>query len=123
MKVGRILLVGALLATCTASAALAGVMATAPAQQDYPTTQVLYCDIVNLNTEPKLVTVEAMDLNGIVVSGPAGPFPLAPNEGTALYSGTGGAWCSFTVEGSAKKYRGVAVYDDGAGYTLSIPAQ
>jgi hypothetical protein len=49
---------------------------------------------------------------------------LLPNEGRAVgdISG-GGAWCRFTVEGSTKKFRAAAIYDDGGEYTVSIPAQ
>ncbi len=127
MKLARVMLAATVLAVCGSSAALAGpkVMATAPADQDSPTGQIIYCDIVNLDTQPRDVTIEVMDINGLVVSGPLGPLSYPPNTGQALaaFPGSGGAWCRFTVDGATKKFRGVAVYDDGLGYTLSIPAQ
>jgi hypothetical protein len=124
MKAARVLLAGAIFTLGGASAAMAGpkVMASAPALALYPSLQTIYCDILNLNTTQKDVTIEIMDYTGTVVSGPS-TFTLQPNEGQALGDGTGaGAWCRFTVDGSTKKYRAMAIYDNGTAYTTSVQA-
>jgi hypothetical protein len=104
------------------AAQAASVLASAPALGAYPTNQVIYCDIVNLYTAPKNVTIEIMDYFGNVVTS-LPTSTLGPNQGTAWGDASGnGAWCRFTVDGSAKKYRAVAIYDNGTSYTVSLPA-
>ena len=125
MKLGRILLAGAALALCGASAAQAGtkIMATPPIPNNVPVNHTMFCDIANFNTTEKMITVEIMDLNGVIVNGPFGPIPLQPGQGLAFSNNTGtGAWCRFTVDGSTKKYRALAIYDNATDYTVSIPA-
>jgi hypothetical protein len=104
----------------------AGVLVSAPARAGYPTFsgRTLYCDIRNLNTGNGIVTIDILDYPGNVISS-FGPLSLASNEATAFSDGgTGdGVSCRFTVSGSAKKWRGVAVYDNGTDYTIAIPAQ
>ena len=125
MNWGLKVLGGIALAVCSASAAQAAkVLATAPVLNGTPVVQTMYCDIVNLNPAPTNMMLEIMDLNGTVVGGPFGPFTLQPDEGFALAEFTGtGAWCRFTVDGSPKKWRALAVYDDGTNYTAVINAQ
>jgi len=114
----------AALALASAGPLQAAVMASAPALHLYPATQTIYCDIVNLNTTPKDVTIEVVDYFGVVTTGPS-TSTLAPFQGTALGEGGGlqGAYCRFTVSGSAKKYRAMAIYDNGTSYTVAVPAQ
>jgi hypothetical protein len=99
----------------------AGMLYTAPAQAG-PDPEKMWCSIVNIDRSARYVTAEILDYAGIPVN--AASTVLPPNEGRALgdISG-GGAWCRFTVEGSTKKFRAAAVYDDGSAYTVSIPAQ
>ena len=125
MKLGRILLAGAALALCGASAAQAGtkIMATPPIPNNIPVNHTMFCDLMNFNTTPKDVTIEIMDLNGVIANGPFGPITLGPSQGIAFSNNSGtGAWCRFTVDGSTKKYRGIAIYDNGTNYTVSVPA-
>jgi hypothetical protein len=111
-----------LLLSVASGPAHAGVLATAPALAAYPALQTIYCDIVNLNTSDKNVTIDIMDYFGNVVT-TTGSFALPPSQGNALGDGTGqGTWCRFTVDGSARKYRGMAIYDNGSAYTVSVPA-
>jgi hypothetical protein len=120
--VGRLIAAGAFLATISTSAHAGKILWTAPALAGYPATQTIYCDIVNTATTPQQVTVEILDYVGNVVGFPL-MQTLPPEEGTANGDSTGaGARCRFTVAGSTKKVRAIAVYDDGSGYTLSVPA-
>jgi hypothetical protein len=125
MKLGRLLVTAAALAVCGASAAQAGTkfMISPPIPQNLPTLQTMYCDITNLNKTDKTVTIEILDTNGAVISG-GGPtmVMLTPNEATAFGGFSTGAYCRFTVDGSTKKYRAVAIYDNGTDYTISVPA-
>ena len=119
----RTIFASALLLLCGASAAHAAtkVMGVGPASRFYPAGQTLTCTILNLNTTTKTVTVEAMDyFGGVVVSGGG---PLAPNASTSISDPAGnGAWCRFTVDGSTKKYRAAALYDNGTEYTTGHAA-
>jgi hypothetical protein len=118
----KMLLVAAGFVLSTAVASQAGTLASAPALGAYPTLQVIYCDILNLNNTPKPVTIDVLDYFGNVVS-TSGSQTVLPSQGTAWGDGSGnGAWCRFTVDGSAKKYRAMAIYDNGSAYTVSIPA-
>jgi hypothetical protein len=122
MKKISVLIGGAALALSVTGTSHAGVMATAPALAAYPTTQTIYCDIVNLNTTPKNVTIDILDYFGNVVN--TGTITVLPSQGNAVGDGSGqGAWCRFTVDGSAKKYRAMAIYDNASSYTVSVPAQ
>jgi hypothetical protein len=88
----------------------------------YPSLQTIYCDIVNLNTSPKNATIDVVDYFGNVII--SGSFTILPSQGMAVGDPTGsGAWCRFTVDGSAKKYRAMAIYDNASAYTVSLPAQ
>jgi hypothetical protein len=64
----KMLLVVAGLVLSTAAASQAGTLATAPALAAYPTLQTIYCDIVNLNTTPKNVTIDVIDYFGNVIT-------------------------------------------------------
>jgi hypothetical protein len=121
MKIGRTLLAVSLLGISIAPAAHAGskIMASGPAARYYPLTQAMHCNIVNLHDEAKPVTIDALDYSGTVVT-TSGPLVLAPSTAaTLLASGDfdQAAMCRFTVDGSTKKYRAVATYNDGAQYT------
>jgi hypothetical protein len=121
--IGRTLAAGLLLATIATSAHAGKVLWTAPALGAYPSTQTVYCDIVNVGTTPQDVTIDILDYFGNVVLGGFSQ-PLAPEQGTALGDGSGaGARCRFTVTGSTKKVRAMAVYDNGSQYTIAVPAQ
>ncbi len=112
MKPVRSLLTVVMFTLAAASAAQAGskIMATAPAARTYPSNQQIDCNIINLNTTPKLVTAEVMDYSGVVVMS-LGPIELAPSTGVSTGDAADfGAWCRFTVDGSTKKYRAVATY-------------
>jgi hypothetical protein len=118
----KMLLVAAGFVLSTAVASQAGTLASAPALGAYPQLQTIYCDILNLNNTPKPVTIDVMDYFGIVIS-TSGSQTVLAGQGTAWGDGSGnGAWCRFTVDGSAKKYRAMAIYDNGTAYTVSIPA-
>jgi hypothetical protein len=99
------------------------VLSSAPALAAYPSLQTIYCDILNRDKVQRNVGIEIMDYFGNVVSSMP-TQPLLPDQGTAWGDGTGnGTWCRFTVDGSAKKFRAIAIYDKGAGgYTVTIPA-
>ena len=104
-----------------AGTAQATVLASAPIE-GYPSDQTLSCNIVNLNIMQRTVTVELLDYSGDAVV--TETFGLLPNHGHAVASASGSAaWCRFTVDGSARSYRAVAVYDKGGKYTTAIPAQ
>jgi hypothetical protein len=118
----KMLLVAAGFVLSTAVASQAGTLASAPALGAYPSLQIIYCDILNLNNTPKPVTIDIMDYFGNVIS-TSGSQTVLPSQGAAFGDGSGnGAWCRFTVDGSTKKYRAMAIYDNGAAYTVSIPA-
>ena len=95
----------------------AAVLVSAPARAGYPTFsgRTLYCDIRNIGSGAGQVTIEILDYPGNVISS-FGPLSLAPFEATAFSDGgTGdGVSCRFVVSGSGKKWRGVAVYDNGS---------
>jgi hypothetical protein len=128
MKTVRMTVLAGVLALAVATSAHAGakIMATPPALAAYPALQTLYCTIVSLNTNPVSVTIDIMDYFGAVVS-TSGSFTLQPTgglAGSAWGDGSGnGAWCRFTVDGSPKKYRAAALYDNGSAYTTSLSAQ
>ena len=121
--IGRLIAAGALLATLTTSAHAGKVLWTAPALAAYPSTQTIYCDIVNVGTTPQDVTIDVLDYFGNLIQG-GFPQTLPPEQGTAVGDASGaGARCRFTVTGSTKKVRAMAVYDNGTNYTISVPAQ
>ena len=127
MKTLKLMLAGAALALSAAPVAHAGakILATAPALSGYPNTQTLYCTLLNLNSTPAEATIDIMGYFGAVVTGFtfSGVGAILPSQRTAVGDGSGnGAWCRFTVIGNPKKFRGAAVYDDGSGYTVGIPA-
>jgi hypothetical protein len=122
MKTIKMLAAAAVLALATAPVAHAAVLASAPALAAYPSLQIVYCDIVNLDKVPRNVTIDIVDYFGNVI-GTSGSQTVLPSQGNAFGDGSGnGAWCRFTVDGSAKKYRAMAVYDNGSAYTVSVPA-
>jgi hypothetical protein len=121
-RIGTVMAAGMLLATLATSAHAGKVLWTAPAQGAYPGLQTLFCDIVNVGTTPQEVTIDILDYFGNVVQGPLQQL-LVPEQGTALGDGSGsGARCRFTVSGSTKKVRAIAMYDNGSAYTVAIPA-
>jgi hypothetical protein len=122
-SIGRTLAAGMLLATITTSAHAGKVLWTAPALGAYPTTQTIYCDVVNVGTTPQDVTIDVLDYFGNLIQG-GFPQTLAPEQGTADGDGSGAcARCRFTVTGSTKRVRAMAVYDNGSQYTIAVPAQ
>jgi len=122
IRTGRTLMAALLFAGMTTAAHAGKVAWTAPALAAYPTTQTLYCTVVNVSTSPVDVTIDILDYFGNNIAGPT-LFTLGPEEGNALGDGTGnGARCRFTASTSAKKIRGAALYDAGAGYTTIVPA-
>jgi len=101
----------------------AGVLATAPAQAAPGPENKMWCSIVNIDRAPRFVITDILDYAGNVLDSSSSEV-LLPNHGRAVGDITGnGVWCRFTVEGSTKKFRAAAVYDDGSAYTVSIPAQ
>ena len=118
----RILAVSALLAGVGGPAAFGATLATAPVPNNIPMVHTVWCDITNIDGVPRDITIDVMDAFGGVVSS-SGQVPLPPSAGFAHSDTSGGAaWCRFTVSGSAKKFRALAVYDDGTHYTVSVPA-
>lgn len=109
-----------------AATSQAAVLHTAPARSGYPTFagRKLSCAIRNLNKGLANVTIEIMDYPGAVLQA-FGPVTLGPNEGTTFTDNGSGdsVSCRFTVDGSAKKWRGAALYDNGGDYTSILPAQ
>lgn len=123
MKVTRTATLVAALVLGGASMAHAGpkYLVSAPAIRTTPA-QTLYCDIVNLDSSPQDIIIDVMDYNGNVTVGPL-PIQLPPNYGYYLPdTSLSGAWCRFTVNTSTKKFRAIAVYDQGTAYTVTIPA-
>ena len=121
--IGRTLAAGVMLATLATSAHAGKVLWTAPALGAYPTLQTIYCDVVNVGTTPQTVTIDVLDYFGNVVQGGFQQL-LSPEQGTAVGDASGqGARCRFTVSGSTKKVRAMAVYDNGSAYTIAVPAQ
>jgi hypothetical protein len=123
MKTLKMLTAAAALALAAVPAAHAAqVLASAPALAAYPSLQTIYCDILNVDKVQRNVTVEIFDYFGNPVGFPL-TQTLPPNTGTANGDSSGnGAWCKFTVDGSAKKFRAVAIYDNGTVYTTANPA-
>jgi hypothetical protein len=123
---GQIIAAGAFLATVATSAHAGGkVLWTPPALASYPSGsgRTIFCDVVNVGTTPQDVTIEILDYFGAVVTS-VGPTTLAAESGTAWGdSGFSSARCRFTVTGSTKKIRAMAIYDNGTDYTVSVPAQ
>lgn len=111
--------VAALLVLSAAPAAFAGqkIMASAPANNQYPTLQSMRCNIVNLNSTTKSVTIDVIDYNGVALES-GGPYALSSLQSVSyLVSTPFAAYCRFTVDGNPKKYRAVATYDNGTTYT------
>lgn len=100
--------------------AFAGQLATAPAQANFGGQLAMYCDIVNMGNTTKNVTIEAKDFSGVVTS--TLTTPLAPGAGASLLETGTGAYCVFTVPGSAKKYRAAAIYYSNNLYTIVMDA-
>lgn len=99
----------------------AGMLATAPAQSR-PDPEKMWCSIVNVDRTPRVVFAHIVDYAGVVVN--TGSKTLLPSEALAVGDISGdGAYCRFNVDGSTKKFRAAAIYDDGSTYTVSIPAQ
>ena len=124
MKLFKMFIAAAALALTTASTAHAGqkVLASAPAVLAAPG-DTLYCDVTNLDPVNSIdVTGEAMDLNGAVISGSTITIPPGAGQFFAGVSTAGTAWCRFTVTGSTKNLRAMAIYDNNSSYTLSLPA-
>ena len=68
------------------------------------------------------VTAEIDDINGVAVDGPSTQTVL-PGTGTYFGPSTAAAaYCKFTVTGSTKNLRAMAIYDNGTDYTVSLPA-
>ena len=118
----RILAVSALLAGVGGPAAFGATLATAPVPNNIPMVHTVWCDITNIDGVPREITIDVIDAFGGVVT-TSGPVLLSPSMGWAHSETTGlASWCRFTVSGSAKKFRALAVYDDGTHYTVSVPA-
>ena len=127
MKLGRSLLAGAMMTLAAASAAQAGskIMATAPANRNYPgpVNQRIDCNILNLNKTAKDVQIDLMDYSGFIHA-TSGLITLAPSTGTSFGDATNTvAWCRFIVDGSTKKYRAAAVYSDAGVFTTGHVAK
>lgn len=121
-SVVRVLLVSAALAGASATATFGATLATAPVPNNVPMVHTVWCDITNIDGVPRDITIDVMDQFGGVVTS-SGPVSLPPFAGHAHSDTSGNAvWCRFTVSGSAKKFRALAVYDDGTFYTVSVPA-
>ena len=107
------------------SYAAATVLYTAPAGAYYPAAQTLYCDILNVNkstASAKAVTIAILDYDGNVVITQS--YSLSSGHGEALGdSSSNGVYCRFTVDGPAKMFRAMAIYDNGSAYTVAVPAQ
>jgi hypothetical protein len=120
MKTIRIIALAALTAPTVGHAA--AVLVSPPLPANLPSVQTLYCDIVNRDKVARNVTIDVLDGSGTPVT-TLPNYPLLPNEGIALGDFTGSSsFCRFTVDGSAKKFRAIAIYDNGAAYTVSVPA-
>lgn len=126
-KIASMLCMATVLTLGTSSAAIAGtkIMSTGPGALYYPTFSgnTLHCNIVNLYSNARPVMIEAIDYLGVVTT-TSGPLVLNPGTGATLPVTDGSsARCRFTVDGSAKKYRAAAAYENGARYTIVVPAQ
>jgi hypothetical protein len=122
MKTIRIIALAALAAlTAPTVGHAAAVLVSPPLPANLPSVQTLYCDIVNRDKVARNVTIEIMDGTGTPIN--TYNTALLPNQGDALGDGSGsGQYCRFTVDGSAKKFRAMAIYDNAAAYTVSVPA-
>lgn len=98
----------------------AATLTTAPASAD--STNKLFCTIVNIGATTQSVTLAIKDNSGGTV-GTSVTTPLGPGATTSIFDDTTGAYCVFTVPGSAKKFRAAAVYSDITNFTMAIPAQ
>ena len=124
MKIRTTLLAASLLSLATVPAAHAGakVLASAPGVAYYPALQTISCNILSLNDASSTITIDVMDYSGMVVA-TSGALSVPPQNTASFADGSGnGAWCRFTVDNSTKRYRAVAVYDNGVHYTTANPA-
>jgi hypothetical protein len=126
-KISGMLCFATVLTLCASSVAVAGtkIMTAGPALMSYPnfTGNTLHCNILNLYPNPRPVTIEAIDYLGTVTD-TSGPLVIAPSTGASLpVTNTQAARCRFTVDGSPKKYRAAAAYENGSRYTIVVPAQ
>jgi hypothetical protein len=108
---------------CAGTSYAATILYTAPAQAGSYT---LFCDIVNVSPStaaPKYVTIEIIDYDANVVNS-YGPFSLSSGHGEYLGDSSGnGAYCRFTVTGAKTLFRAMAIYANGSGYHVIVPAQ
>jgi hypothetical protein len=105
---------------CTGTSYAATILYTAPC---YAGSDVLWCTILNVSPAHRDISIDIMDYDGNVVAS-SGHFSLSSGNGDALGDWSGnGAYCRFTVTGSAKLFRAMAIYDSGSGYTITVPAQ
>jgi hypothetical protein len=123
MKLVKMVLAIALLTLTSASTVHAGtkILASAPAPLGAGNT--MFCDVTNLDPVDSVdVATEIMDVGGNVIVGPS-LNTIPPSTGGDVGSNNPlAAWCRFTVNGSTKNLRGMAVYDNGTSYTMSLPA-
>lgn len=97
----------------------AGQLSTAPAQANFGG-QAMYCDIVNMGNQTATVTVEAKNYLGVVTTSQTTTLP--PGTALSLLESGTGAYCVFTVSGSAKKFRAAAIYYNAGLYTMAMEA-
>lgn len=117
-------LVGAAIAAAVfASAADAAVLATPPAANYYPIFGGrMTCNLLNVGPNAASYQIDIIDYGGSILAS-TGQLVANPLAMVTLSDNTFGAYCRFTVSGGKKKWRGVALYDDGADYTTSVIAR
>jgi len=110
----------ALCALLAAGAAQAATLYSPPVVTgDFGTT--LFCQLRNVGPTPISVTIDDLGFGSEVMN--SFSKTLAPDDGTSSSVVSGYATsCRFTVTGSAKNVRAVAVYWDGSKYTAALPA-
>ena len=84
-------------------------------------TQDVWCNVTNLGTKPVTVTMEHVNIDGMVLM--TGTLEIVPqgSDSTSM-DGAGLVRCRFTGKFSRKSVRAVAFLLDG-GTVLSVPAE
>lgn len=122
----RMMLIAAGVLLSSASTAFAGgkSLVSPPAPRSLPMPQTLYCDITNIGTKPSSITIEALDMNGVVVNGPYATTVFPSTGDYMLATDPSAAYCRFTaLSGSTKSLRAIALYDNGTAYNMVLTAE
>jgi hypothetical protein len=81
-----------------------------------------YCQMRNIGPTAMQVTIDNLDFSDDVVESTTANLAPGHSASSGVDQGLGTS-CRFTVAGSAKKVRAVAVYFDGTKFTAALPAR